>query len=125
MINNIQEHIISLLTLLLVIIPIIKEWIDKKKSANKTYILLIIIIFIFLLSLEINTVNINNRNSVFTENKIDTLLKQKKDDSLRFKRFEISLLNKFQITRDSNTNEPIKIYNTSIQNARTVNIGQD
>lgn len=57
--------------------------------------------------------------------KMDSLLNQKKSDSILFKQFEINLLNKFQIKRDSVNNIPVKNYNTSIQNAETVNIGEN
>jgi aspartate ammonia-lyase len=123
--DKLQEYFLFGLMLLLTIIPIIKEIKSKKKSSNIIYIVSIIIIALFLFYLGFNKVDRDDRKSVNTEKKIDTLIKQKKEDSLRFSQFETSLLNKFQIKRDSVTNNPIKIYNTSIQNAETVNIGQD
>ena len=123
--DKFQEYLLIGLALLLTIIPILKEIETKKKLSNIVYIITILIVSMFLFSLGVKKVKRDNRNSQNFERKIDTLLKLKKEDSLHFKQFESNLLNNFQIIRDSVTNKPVKVYNTSIQNAEIVNIGSD
>lgn len=133
MLENLQEYLLIALGLLLTIIPILKEVRSKSKSIGKTfYICLILAVSVCLFYLGFKKVKRDKYNSTITEKKIDNLINQvnqisilKKNDSLTFKEFQTNLLEKFQITRDSSTNKPIKVFNTSIQKAETVNIGQN
>lgn len=131
--ENLQEYSLIALGLLLTIIPILKEVRSKVKSNGKIfYICLIVAISVSLFYLGFKKVRRDKSNSTITEKNIDKLIIQvnqisilKKSDSLTFKEFQKNLLEKFQITRDSSTNKPIKVFNTSIKNAETVNIGQN
>lgn len=64
-----------------------------------------------------NTINSLNKN-------VENLTKARSIDSLIFSEFEKKLEKKFDIVRDSLTNEP-KIYNTHIEKADKVEIGNN